>query len=293
MNAHLVLDRTAGHAVARAERSIGIDKDLRHHEQRHALDAGGCTLDSGQHQMDDVFGKVVLAGGDENLGPGNPVTAVGLFDGLGAQQAEVGAALRLGEIHGAGPFAGYHLRHEHLLLLGLAVHDQRRSRPHGQTAIHGKCHIRRALEFVDGLAQRDRQSLPAIFRRRRESEPTALRHLLERFLEAFRRCHAAIVMALAALQVADAVKGLQHLFAELGGFGQNRLPHVGGGIAEPGKVVVTVDLKHVVEQETDIFQGGFVDRHHVLPAGQAKVGRGAGAKFCGVPKMDLNRFRRP
>ena len=74
-------------------------------------------------------------------------------------------------------------------------------------------------------------------------------------------------MAGAAFEIADAVERLQHFFAELGGLAQNRLPHIGGGIAKAGKIVVAVDLKHVVEQEIDVFHGGFVDRHGVLPAG--------------------------
>ncbi len=68
------------------------------------------------------------------------------------------------------------------------------------------------LEFGDDLAQRDRQSLPAEFRRRRQAEPAAFGDLLEGFLEAFRRGDAAIVMADAAFEVADAVERLQHLF---------------------------------------------------------------------------------
>src|SRR6202022_3420729 len=79
VDAHLVFDRTAGHAVARTQRPIGIDQNLRHHEQRYALDTGRRALDSGQHQMDDIVSEVVLAGGDENLGASNLVAAVGLL----------------------------------------------------------------------------------------------------------------------------------------------------------------------------------------------------------------------
>ena len=74
----------------------------------------------------------------------------------------------------------------------------------------------------------------------------------------------------AALEIADAIERLQHFFAELGGLAQDRLAHVGGGIAEARKIVVAVDLKHVVEQETDVFQRRLVDRHGVLPAGQMR-----------------------
>ena len=88
--------------------------------------------------------------------------------------------------------------------------------------------------FVDGLAQRHRQPLPAIFRRRRQSEPAALGDLLEGFLEAFRGGDAAVVMAGAALEIAGAVERLQHLFGQFRGFRQDRLPHIGGGVAKAG-----------------------------------------------------------
>jgi hypothetical protein len=39
VNAHLVLDRAAGDAVALAHRAVRLDQEFRHHEQRHALDA--------------------------------------------------------------------------------------------------------------------------------------------------------------------------------------------------------------------------------------------------------------
>ena len=144
--------------------------------------------------------EIVLAGRDEDLGARDLVAAVGLLDRLGAQQAEIRAALRLGEVHGAGPFARHHLRHEHLLLFGLAVHHQRRGRAHGQAAIHRKRHVGRALEFGDDLAQRHRQALPAIFRRRRQAEPAAFGDLLEGFLETLRRRHRAVVIAACSLR---------------------------------------------------------------------------------------------
>jgi len=74
-------------------------------------------------------------------------------------------------------------------------------------------------------------------------------------------------MAGAALEIADPIKRLQHFFAEFRRLAQNRLPHVGGGIAKAGKIVVAVDLKHIVEQKADVFQGGFVSRHGILQAG--------------------------
>jgi hypothetical protein len=86
------------------------------------------------------------------------------------------------------------------------MHDQRRVSAHGQAAIHRERHIRGTLEFGDDLAQRNRQSLAAKFGRRRQAEPTAFGNLLERFLEAFRRGDAGIVMPDAALEIADPLR---------------------------------------------------------------------------------------
>ena len=76
-------------------------------------------------------------------------------------------------------------------------------------------------------------------------------------------------MADAALEIADAVKRLQHFLAEFGRLAQNRLAHIGGGVAKAGEIVVAVDLEHVVEQEADVFERGFVGRHGYLSAGLA------------------------
>jgi hypothetical protein len=175
------------------------------------------------------------------------------------------------EVHGAGPLARHHLRHEHLLLFGLAVHHQRRGRAHGQAAIHRKRHVGRALEFSHNLAQRDRQSLPAILRRCRQTEPATLGDLLEGFLETFRRGDAAIIVADTALEIADTIQRLQHFLGQFGGFADNRFPYIGRGIRKTREIVVTVDLEHIVEQERNVFNGGFVSRHGVLPAGQNEL----------------------
>ena len=82
VDAHLVLDRAADDAVARAGRAVGVGQELRHDEQRDALDARRRALDAGEHEMDDVVGEIVLAGRDEDLLAGDRVGAVRLRDGL-------------------------------------------------------------------------------------------------------------------------------------------------------------------------------------------------------------------
>ena len=111
VDAHLVLDRAAGDAVALARasrpaptRNFGTTKsEMPLVPCRRALDAG-------EHEVDDVLGEVVLAGRDEDLGAGDGIGAVAVRHGLGLEEAEIGAAMRLGEVHGAGPGALDHLR---------------------------------------------------------------------------------------------------------------------------------------------------------------------------------------
>ena len=109
LDPHLVLDRTAGHAVARARAAILAQQELRHQEQRYSLRARRGIGQLGEHQMNDVVGQVVLAAGDENFRPGDPIAAVLLRQGLGANEPQIRAALGFGQAHGAGPTAGHHL----------------------------------------------------------------------------------------------------------------------------------------------------------------------------------------
>src|SRR3546814_15206197 len=62
--------------------------------------------------LDDVLGQVVLAARYEDLGPGDAVAAVPPRFGAGADEAQVGAGMRLRQVHRARPFAGHHVRYE-------------------------------------------------------------------------------------------------------------------------------------------------------------------------------------
>ena len=192
MDAHLLFERAARHAVARAGRAVGLQQELRRDEQGNSLGAFRRAFDARQHEMDDVGGKVVLAGRNEDLGAGDLVAAVRLLHRLGAQQPQVRAAMRLGEVHRAGPFAGDHLRQVRGLDRIVAVGDQRRDRALGQPRIHREGHVGRAQELVDELRHHHRQALPAELRRRRDADPAAFDDLPERVLEAGRRGHAAV-----------------------------------------------------------------------------------------------------
>src|SRR6478752_4558464 len=74
----------------------------------------GRVRQSGEDEMNDVLRDVVLAPGDEYLRSGQAiVVAVRLCPR--AHCGEVGACLRLGQVHGSSPLASDHLRQEALL----------------------------------------------------------------------------------------------------------------------------------------------------------------------------------
>ena len=127
MNAELVLDGMRAHIVACAVRH-----DLRNQEQRNAFGAGRRVGQPRKHEMDDVVGQVVLAIGDEDFRAGDAIAAVVRAFGLAAQRADVGAGLRLGELHRAHPFAADELAEIFFLERVAAVGVQRVDRRHGQ-----------------------------------------------------------------------------------------------------------------------------------------------------------------
>ena len=133
---HLFFKLADRHRLAVAQRAVVVHEELRHDEKADALGAFPAARRLGQHQVDDVVRHVVVAGRDEDLLAGDGVAAVVLRFGAGAQHAQVGAAMRLGQVHGAGPFARHHLGQVGLLLLGRAVGVDRRIGAVGQALVH-------------------------------------------------------------------------------------------------------------------------------------------------------------
>ncbi len=76
VDAQLVLDAAAAHVVPRAQRSVGVDEELRHEEQRNAARARRRIGQARQHEVNDVVGQVVVAIGDVDLLAEDAVVAV-------------------------------------------------------------------------------------------------------------------------------------------------------------------------------------------------------------------------
>ncbi len=79
-------------------------------------------------------------------------------------------------------------------------------------------------------------------------------------------------MARAAFHVARMVERLQHLFAQLGAFAQDRLQHFGRRLLEAGQIVVALQVQHLVQYEQAVLDGGCVAGHETL---LEQIGSGA------------------
>ncbi len=270
VDAHLVFQAGAEDAVAIAQRTIGLDVELGHHKQADALAALGCIGQAGKHQMNDVGRHVVFAGADENLVAGEFVAAVGLRLGLGAQQAQVSAAMRFGQTHGAGPLTADQLGQVSLLLLVGAVRVQGLIGAVGQTGIHGPGLVGRIQHLVQALVQHKRQALATVFGIAAQRGPAAGDILRIRLLEASgRRDFMGGQIQLAALGVTADVQGESHLGSKLAGFFQHRIDGVGIhlGMFRQGLELVG-DIQHFVHHKLHVAQWWGVLRHGCVLFGE-------------------------
>ena len=177
MDAQLVFQADAAQVVAVAQRAVGVDQELGHDEQRDALDAGRGVGHPGQHHVDDVVGEVVLAIGDVDLLAGNPVVAV-LAHRLGADRGKVAAGLRLGQVHGPGPFARDQLAEIDLLQLVAAMDGQRLDGALVQHRAEREGHVGGLPHLLHRHRQRPGQPLSAVLGIERHAVPAAFLILL-------------------------------------------------------------------------------------------------------------------
>ena len=161
MNAHFLFDRPARERIAGAERAIFAGEEFGNDEERYSLGSFRRPFNAREHEVDDVFRKIMLAGGNKYLGAGDFVASVGLDRGAAAHKPKIGSALRLGQVHRAGPLTADEFGQVQCFLLGRPMNGDRRGRSLGESRIHGESHVRRAKKFADRLSQHHRQALTA------------------------------------------------------------------------------------------------------------------------------------
>ena len=60
MNAHLVLDLAYLHVVSTRQVARCVEVELGYEEDAETLGAGGCPGGASEHEVDDIFGEVVV-----------------------------------------------------------------------------------------------------------------------------------------------------------------------------------------------------------------------------------------
>lgn len=195
--------------------------------------------------MDDVLGHIVLAARDEDLRAGERVGTIGIRFGLRAQDAEIGATMRFGRAHRAGPHAFHEFGQIRRFLLRRAVRAQTFIRAMRQARIHRPGLIRGVEHFVERVVHERGQALSAELGIATERGPARLDILPIRFLEARRRRHDAIARIRAAFAVTALVEREHDLGAELAGFFEHLIDGVGVEIRM---------LRHVLQFGFDVEQ---------------------------------------
>ena len=158
---HLVVEAGERDVVAVRRSAVRSQQSPRHDEQRDTLDAGRRARDLGQHQVHDVLGDLVLAGGDPHLVAEQPVAGSERRIAIGLRaRRDVGqrrARLRLRQAHRAGKPAGEHRSHECVDLRGRAVRKQQVRIGGREQRIPGAADVRREHVRETGLVDGGRQ----------------------------------------------------------------------------------------------------------------------------------------
>ena len=265
VNAHLVFQAAALGVVALAGIAVSIGDEFWNHEQGNALHTFRSAFDTGQDQVDDILGHVVLAGGDPDLLASDLVGTVRLRDRLGAQHAQIRSAMRFGQVHRAAPLTGDHLGQVQRLLLVRAARVQSCSRTQRQARIHAERHVGGGDHLVEGEVENVRQALATIFRIRGQRRPARFRHLLESLFPAGRRLDVSVFVTRTALDIPDLGDRRQNAFTEFRALFEDGTHRLGIRICETWKVGILAHIKNVVQDEHLVTYRGAISSHDLSP----------------------------
>ena len=223
--------------------------------------AFGPAGDLREYEVDDVFREVVFARRDEDFLAGDAVAAVPLWFGLGAQQAEIGAAMGLCKVHCAGPHAACEFRQVEGLLLFRAMGADGGVGTMGEALIHVEGHVCRYLHLADRGRDHVGHALASVLRVAVERWPAAPAHELEGLAKARGRAHDAVLKH-AALAIAHCVEGGQHVASDATGFLEDRSRGVGIEL-RTARCRALRDAEHVMEEEGHVAERGHVVCHRI------------------------------
>ena len=212
--------------------------------------------------MDDVVGEVVLAERDEDLLPEELVGAVALRHGARAHRGEIGARLRLGQVHRARPCAGRpSTAGTSPCCSGVPHKLDCFDRALRQQRTQVERHVRRMPHLLDWRRDELRQALAAVLHRLRESVPPVLRELPVGGLEPGRRLDRAVGQQLRSLAIACRIERVEHFGRKPGGLFEDRRHRVGRRVLEPGQRGHLAQSGKVVQHELHFGQRGVIGAH--------------------------------
>ena len=204
----------------------------------------------------------MLAPGNEDLGAGDVEGAVVVRLGLGADNTQVGTGVGLGQVHGAGPNAGVHVRQVLLFQLLAAVGVEGQAGTGGEHRGQAEGHVGALHHFFKLGHQGFRHTHAAEFRVAAQAVPATLNDGLVGFLEAFRAGYFAFI-PLTTLLVRFAVQGRQYAAGDLASFFKNRVGsvrvYVFGNLWQRGPECGRVE--HFVQYKTHVTKGCLIISH--------------------------------
>ena len=218
----------------------------------------------------------MVARRDKDLLAGDFVAAVVLRLCLGPHEAQIGAAVRFGQVHRASPVAGNHLGQEFRLEIVRCVGVDRRVCAVGQALIHVEGHVGRHEGFHHGGVEHVRQTLTAVFGVTVEGGPAAFFHLVKGRFEPCRGTDHAVFKG-AAFGVANRVQRGQNFRRNLACFFEHSRREIAVQLVVSSDILFR-DLQQIVQDELDIFDRGGV-------AGHSAVFSSGGVEGCLMPPV--------
>ena len=257
MQPHLMLETDHLKAVGLAEVTVLVGQVFGHQKERDALCAGHPIRQPRQHKVTDVFGKIIITPGNIDLLAGDRIGAIAVVFCLCGQRPHVRPRLRLGEVHGARPFAGDQLGQIQRLqrIRGVMLQRLNLALAHERGQLQAETRARHHL--IDRGGQRHRQPHAAIFGVCAHPDPAALSDGLVAVTKPRRGAQDAIFQP-RRFQIAAALQRGHYLVTHLARLREDRGHQI---IVRFGETLRCGDLliaKDLLQQELILGNGGAV-----------------------------------
>ena len=180
--------------------------------------------------------------------------------------------MRLGQVHRPGPLAGDHGRARTFCLSSsLPLTSSDAIAPEVRPWYISKLWLADRIYSVTAVPTTCGRPCPPYSSGAGQGRPAGLDELLVSLLEARRSDDRAVVVALAANLVADAVQRRQHLGSEAARLLEDRLDQVGRRVGEARQVRIAADVQHVVEDEPRLAHRRGIGGHLLTSVSAASI----------------------